>query len=187
MLEAMIEDELFQPNVIKFSKKSQHSQHFYVLHVGWIVVYKCAVDTTDPASREQVISRIPLRACTVAEHLPIGQKGGNQHSFQLNVINPDRYDPPHSSHRMLDSETTGVHCSSVRGEKCSKIIFHPASEAMREQWLDKLALACDSDESDDEYEAEEKAAPSNVARSAKEFDARQIIRMDGQEDSEREV
>ena len=75
----------------------------------------------------------------------------------------------------------------MRGEKCSKIIFHPASEAMREQWLDKLALACDSDESDDEYEAEEKAAPSNVARSAKEFDARQIIRMDGQEDSEREV
>ena len=58
---------------------------------------------------------------------------------------------------------------------------------MREQWLDKLALACDSDESDDEYEAEEKAAPSDVASSAKEFDARQIIRIDGQEDTEREV
>lgn len=75
----------------------------------------------------------------------------------------------------------------MRGEKYSKIVFNPASEQAREQWLDKLALACDSDESDDEYEAEEKAAPSDVASSAKEFDARQIIRMDGEEDTEREV
>ena len=32
-----------------------------------------------------------------------------------------------------------------------------------------------------------KALPGNVARSAKEFDARQIIRVDGQDDKEREV
>jgi hypothetical protein len=94
---------------------------------------------------------------------------------------------PRSQPHVLGSETTGVHCFSLRGEKCSKILFNPASEQIREQWLDKLALACDSDESDDEYEAEEKAAPGDVASSAKEFDARQIIRMDGQEDNEREV
>jgi hypothetical protein len=91
MLEAMFDDELVQPSVMKFAKKNQHSQHFYVLHVGWLIVYKCAVVTSDPSSREQVVTRIPLRVCTVAEHLPIGQKGGNVHSFQLNITSPERY------------------------------------------------------------------------------------------------
>ena len=53
--------------------------------------------------------------------------------------------------------------------------------------MDMLALACDSDESDDEFEADEKAPASDVASSAKEFDARQIIRSDDQDDKEREV
>ena len=77
--------------------------------------------------------------------------------------------------------------ASLRGEKCSKIIFHPTNEQSRERWLDALALACDSDESDDEYEVEKKALPDDVASSAKEFDAREVIALDGQDDTEREV
>lgn len=104
MLEAMFDDELVQPSVMKFAKKNQHSQHFYVLHVGWLIVYKCAVITSDPSSREQVVTRIPLRVCTVAEHLPIGQKGGNVHSFQLNITSPERYA---SSILRLSAENAG--------------------------------------------------------------------------------
>ena len=88
---SMFDDELVQPSVIKFSKKAQHSQHFYVLYVGWLIVYKCPVDTSDPSSREQVVTRVPLRACSVAERLPPGQKGGKEHSFQINIGNPERY------------------------------------------------------------------------------------------------
>ena len=77
--------------------------------------------------------------------------------------------------------------ASLKGEKYTKIIFHPANDVIRESWLDRLALACDSDESDDEYEVEQKARPDDVASSAKEFDAREIIIVDGQDDVEREV
>lgn len=90
MLQQMFADELVQPNVLTFSKNAQHTQHFYVLYVGWLIVYKCEVDTKDPSSREHVASRIPLQVCTVAEVLPDKQKGATEHSFQINIINPKR-------------------------------------------------------------------------------------------------
>ena len=95
----------------------------------------------------------------------------------------------HSSHGRRMSAGRLIHfgCRSLRGEKCSKIVLHPSNEETREHWLDQLAIACDSDESDDEYEVEPKANASDVASSAKEFDARQIISANGQDDTEREV
>jgi hypothetical protein len=77
--------------------------------------------------------------------------------------------------------------SSLRGEQYSKVVIHPTDASVRESWLDQLALACDSEESDDEYETDEKARPDDVAASAKEFDAKQVISLDGQKDTEREV
>lgn len=187
MLEAMFDDELVQ-SALKFSKKVNRTQHFYVLYVGWLIVYKCAVDTKDPSSREQLVTRIPLRVCDVVERLPLGQKGGSEHSFLLIINKPERYDgAARLQAKCWPSESYSCCWYSLSGEKCTKILFHPASEETRESWLDQLALACDSDESDDEYEMEEKARPDDVASSAKEFDAREIIAVDGQEDTEREV
>lgn len=75
----------------------------------------------------------------------------------------------------------------MRGEQYTSIYIHPTDAPTREQWLDALALACDSDESDEEYEPDEKARPDDVVASAKEFDAKQVVTSDGDEDSEREV
>ena len=74
---------------------------------------------------------------------------------------------------------------SVRGEQYNKVIIHPANEATREEWLDKLALACDSDESDESDEEEEKAPADDVVASAKEYDAVQLL--SSEETEEREV
>lgn len=74
---------------------------------------------------------------------------------------------------------------SVRGEQYNKVIVHPANEATREEWLDKLALACDSDESDESDEEEEKAPADDVVASAKEYDAVQLL--SSEETEEREV
>jgi len=73
----------------------------------------------------------------------------------------------------------------VRGEQYNKVIIHPANEATREEWLDKLALACDSDESDESDEEEEKAPADDVVASAKEYDAVQLL--SSEETEEREV
>ena len=74
---------------------------------------------------------------------------------------------------------------SVRGEQYNKVIIQPANEATREEWLDKLALACDSDESDESDEEEEKAPADDVVASAKEYDAVQLL--SSEETEEREV
>jgi hypothetical protein len=77
---------------------------------------------------------------------------------------------------------------SLRGEQFISIYIHPPDASTRERWLDALVLACDSDESDDEHESDEKAQPDDVVASAKEFDAKQVMpSSQGDGDNEREV
>ena len=99
MLEAWFDDELIKPNTLtkKFGNP-RDTKHFYVLHVGWLAVYSAPVDTTDPSSREQRVSLIPLKVCTVSEELVVKEAGKivskkkeKPLSFHIDVNNPKRY------------------------------------------------------------------------------------------------
>ena len=109
MLEAWFDDELIKPNTLtkKFGN-ARDTKHFYVLHVGWLAVYSAPVDTTDPSSREQRVSLIPLKVCTVSEELVVKEAGKivskkkeKPLSFHIDVNNPKRYMRSQRS-RLLD-------------------------------------------------------------------------------------
>lgn len=94
MLEMLFTDEVLKPDVLQ-SKFGKSTEHFYVLYVGWLIVYKQEVDTKDRASQEQLVSRIPLSVCSVAESAQ-KKDTSTEHSFQIKIDNHKR-----CSHRTL--------------------------------------------------------------------------------------